>query len=130
MSSRNNKKNGTEFENNFRKMLKENGFWSHKLVENENGAPFDVIAIKNGRAYAFDCKDCSSGRFSLSRIEDNQITGMRSIRNAGAETFFVFRFDQSEYIISSDYLFALMKNNVKSIKITEYPVLEGWLLCR
>lgn len=130
MLSRNNKKSGTAFENDFRRLLRKNGFWSHKLVENENGAPFDIIAVKNKRAYAFDCKDCSSARFPLNRVEDNQITGMQSIREAGAETFFVFRFDQSEYIVSSDHLFCLIRNGEKSIKVTEYSTLEGWLLCR
>ena len=130
MLFRNNKKSGTAFENDFRRLLRKNGFWSHKLVENENGEPFDIIAIKNKCDDAFDCKDCSSARFALSRVEDNQITGMQSIRDAGAETFFVFRFDQSEYIVSSDHLFYLIRDGKKSIKVTECSTLEGWLLCR
>ncbi len=129
MSSRNNKKSGTEFENEFRRILKQNGFWSHKLVENENGAPFDVIAVKNERVYAFDCKDCSSDRFPFKRVEDNQIVGMRSIRRAGAEAYFVFRLDRSGYIISFDRLFDFMRTGLKSMKVTECPTLEGWLLC-
>ncbi|MGI5897107.1 MAG: Holliday junction resolvase RecU [Oscillospiraceae bacterium] len=130
MSFQNNKKSGTAFENNFRKLLRKDGFWSHKLVENENGAPFDIIAVKDGRVYAFDCKECSSARFPLNRVEDNQITGMKSIREAGAETFFVFCFDKNEYVVSSEHIFTRIRNGEKSIQVTEYSTLEGWLLCR
>ena len=128
MPVKSNKKSGTAFENDFRRLLRKNGFWSHKLVENENGAPFDVIAVKDGRVYAFDCKECSSDRFPLNRIEDNQFTGMRSISAAGAEAFFVFQWGGSIRIASSGYVFQAVKNGLRSIKITESPELSGWLL--
>ena len=51
-----NKSIGTAFEREFAGLLAEKGFWVHRLQDNQNGQPFDIIAVKNGRAYAFDAK--------------------------------------------------------------------------
>lgn len=73
----NNKRQGTAFEKEFADLLSANGFWVHRLKDNENGQPFDLIAVRDGRAFAIDCKDCEGGRFRLSRIEENQSNAMR-----------------------------------------------------
>lgn len=70
----NNKKLGTEFEQEFCKILADNGYWVHFISPDRTGSqPFDIIAVKSGKAYAFDCKTCESDRFNISRLEDNQI---------------------------------------------------------
>ena len=70
----NNKKLGTDFEREFVQMLANRGYWVHFINADRTGSqPFDVIAVKNGKAYAFDCKTCSTKRFSIDRLEDNQI---------------------------------------------------------
>ena len=56
-------------------MLSDAGYWVHFLAPDARGAqPFDVIAAKDGKAIAIDCKTCVSERFNISRLEDNQIT--------------------------------------------------------
>lgn len=72
----NNKKLGTEFERKVVKQLSESGYWTHFLTPNETGAqPFDIIAVKNGTAYAVECKTLSDKRnvFNVERLEENQI---------------------------------------------------------
>lgn len=70
----NNKKLGTDFEREFVQMLANRGYWVHFINADRTGSqPFDVIAVKNGKAYAFDCKTCTASRFSIDRLEDNQI---------------------------------------------------------
>ncbi|WP_246241028.1 hypothetical protein [Anaerocolumna sedimenticola] len=44
----NNKKAGTDFEYEFIHTLSKYGFWVHKLQDNHNGQPFDVIAARQG----------------------------------------------------------------------------------
>lgn len=69
----NNKELGTEFENEFCKLLAARGYWVHFMIPNPSGGqPFDVIAVKGGEAYAFDCKTSSTRRFSFDRLEENQ----------------------------------------------------------
>lgn len=81
-----NKSIGTAFEREFAELLAEKGFWVHRLQDNQNGQPFDIIAVKNGRAYAFDCKDCAGHSFPLSRIEENQRLAMERWGECGNGT--------------------------------------------
>lgn len=91
-----NKSAGTAFEREFAELLAEKGFWVHRLQDNQNGQPFDIIAVKNGRAYAFDCKDCTGRSFPLSRIEENQRMAMERWEECGNGTgYFAVHFVSS-----------------------------------
>lgn len=69
----NNKKLGTEFEREFCKLLAGRGYWVHFISPAANGGqPFDIIAVKDGDAYAFDCKTSAVARFTFARVEPNQ----------------------------------------------------------
>lgn len=78
-----NKKLGNDFESTFCEILFLHGFWCHNLAQNQAGQPADVIAVRNGKAYLIDCKVCSRGRFSFSRIEDNQHCAMSAWKESG-----------------------------------------------
>lgn len=70
----NNKKLGTQFEQEFCELLKQMGYWVHFISPDRTGSqPFDIIAVRNNKPYAFDCKTCESDKFNISRLEDNQI---------------------------------------------------------
>lgn len=70
----NNKKLGTKFEKRFCEILKEKGYWVHFIQPDGRGAqPFDIIAMRDGVAYAFDCKTCKDHIFRIGRAEENQI---------------------------------------------------------
>lgn len=70
----NNKKLGSKFEKYICQRLAEKGYWVHFIVPDIRGAqPFDIIAVKNGTAYAIDCKTCVADVFNISRLEDNQV---------------------------------------------------------
>ena len=70
----NNKKLGTAFEKKTCEWFASKGFWVHFIAPDARGAqPFDVIAVKDGRAIAIDCKTCAANCFNISRLEDNQI---------------------------------------------------------
>ena len=88
-----NKSNGTSFEREFAQMMYEHGFWAHLIQDNRNGQPFDLIAAKDGIALVFDCKDCETDIFNLSRIEENQKAAMELWSECGNhEGLFVIRF--------------------------------------
>lgn len=67
-----NKANGNELERIFAKTLSVKGCWVHRVQDNANGQPFDIISIKNNIPYVYDCKDCKNDIFVFNRIEDNQ----------------------------------------------------------
>lgn len=82
----NNKKLGTAFEREVCELLAQKGYWVHFIVPDVRGAqPFDVIAVKAGKAYAIDCKTCVAGSFSINRLEDNQISSFEKWMSCGNE---------------------------------------------
>lgn len=70
----NNKALGTKWEKDFCKWLAQKGWWVHFITPApDGGQPFDVIAVKNGKALAIDCKTSAKATFSLNRLELNQV---------------------------------------------------------
>ena len=70
-----NKAIGSEFEKEMAEILAKNGFWVHFIVPDARGAqPFDIIAVKDKKAFAIECKTLVFGRryFSVERLEENQ----------------------------------------------------------
>lgn len=95
-----NKSAGTAFENEFSELLSGYGFWVHILQGNRNGQPFDVIAARNGRTFVFDCKDCQSDAFLLSRIEENQHNAMMLWSTTGnSQPMFAIRYAGGTYLV-------------------------------
>ena len=69
-----NKRLGNLFERELCGILAQEGYWVHFIVPDARGAqPFDIIAVKDGKALAIDCKTCVAHSFNISRLEDNQI---------------------------------------------------------
>lgn len=86
----NNKMLGTYFERRMCNLLSNQGWWVHFIEPKQSGAqPFDIIAVKNGRAIAIDCKTCSSNRFTIDRLEDNQICAFDKWLRCGNEMPYV-----------------------------------------
>ena len=88
----NNKRIGTAFENRVCEMLAKDGWWVHFLSPDKRGAqPFDLIAVKDGKAVAADCKTCKDNYFRISRAEDNQILAFEKWMRCGNDEpgFFV-----------------------------------------
>lgn len=70
----NNKQLGTAFENRVCQELNKAGWWVHFFSPDKTGAqPFDIIAVRGGLAMAIDAKTSNTHRFSIKRLEENQI---------------------------------------------------------
>ncbi len=98
-----NRRVGESFERNLAKLLSEKGFWVHRVKQNEDGQPFDIIAARNGNTYVIDCKVCSHNYFRLNRIEENQYTAMTLWEECGnGDGWFALLINGSEI-----YMFSL-----------------------
>lgn len=124
MLRQNNKRKGRDFEKELLRQLAKNGFWCHKLIENENGAPFDLIAVKSGICYAFECKEVSGKRFVLSRVEDNQKTGFSRAEPAGIQGYFAFQNEDGIYLAAAK---TILDCTERSILIDRFKKMEDWL---
>lgn len=84
-----NKRLGTAFERFVCADLAHDGYWTHFISPDERGAqPFDIIAVKNNKAIAVECKtlDAKSHIFPLSRLEDNQLMAFKRWMACGNDT--------------------------------------------
>lgn len=130
-----NKRVGTDFEREFAGMLSGYGFWVHRLQDNYNGQPFDVIAARDGEALVFDCKDCQTGYFKVSRIEENQKQAMKLWEECGNhEGLFAIRFPDLEiWILSYSITKLLDRERIKSLSaevIGKYAMnFQEWMEC-
>ena len=111
-----NKKIGTEFEKQVCKALSNAGYWVHFLAPDTRGAqPFDILAVKYGKAIAIDCKTCVSERFNISRLEDNQITAFEKWLKCGNDEPLIIIEHYGEIVFVE---YSKLKNE-RSVKINE-----------
>ena len=126
-----NKKVGNDFERDFCKLLSENGYWVHNLAQNQTGQPADVIAVRDGKAFLIDCKVCSTGRFQLKRIEENQQLAMEHwLAMGNDEVWFALKLDDN--IVMINYLDLMcLKMIQSSLNIKEIfkqgIMIEDWI---
>lgn len=130
----NNKKSGNQFEAELCEILSANGFWTHNLAQNSAGQPADVIAVKNGSAYLIDCKVCSTGHFSLRRIEENQTLAMELWRDCGNGVgWFAMKFGDNIYMVPLGLLesYRHLHTSIPESFVANWDLgIEGWLEIR
>lgn len=102
----NNKRLGTEFEREVCAWYADHGYWVHFIAPDARGAqPFDIIAVRNGEAFAIDCKTSIKNRFPFSRLEDNQKLAFEKWRACGNnEPLIAVKYQGTIYMIEYDYL--------------------------
>ena len=121
---------GVKFEIEFCELLGENGFWAHRLSENMKGAqPFDIIAMKNGKPIAIECKVVGkTGLFPLSRVEDNQLSSLTSFRENGGSAWFAFKLADGRIVLrGAGEVFHNANIGRPSIMATNGEPFERWV---
>lgn len=102
----NNKALGTKWEKDFCKWLASKGWWVHFITPApDGGQPFDVIAVKNGKALAIDCKTSAKVTFSLNRLELNQIMSFNKwVKCGNLMPVVAVKYQDNLYLIKYDEL--------------------------
>lgn len=112
----NNKKLGNSFESEFCLLAAKNGFWAHKMQDNKNGQPADVIMAMNNTPILVDCKVCENNMFPLSRMEENQINAMTLWSMRGNKyTYFALKIDNEVRMIKFSKLMELRRLGIKQL---------------
>lgn len=119
----NNKRIGTDFEREFCKNLADNGFWVHFITPDRTGSqPFDVIAVYNNSAFAFDCKTCDAPTFSANRLEDNQVMAFKKWLECGNDNAYIaIKHKGNVYLVPYIVIIAM-----KSVRISEMITFDDW----
>lgn len=102
----NNKRLGTAWEREFCQILAKHGWWVHFIAPAATGGqPFDVIAAKDGVPMAFDCKTSATKRFSINRLEQNQIMAFEHwLRCGNEEPKIAVKYNNALYLIGYQHL--------------------------
>ena len=122
----NNKRLGTEFEQQMCRLLKADGWWVHFLSPDASGAqPFDLIAVQGRRVIAADCKTSSVPIFKIDRLEDNQISAFEYWRLCGnGEPLLFIKYAERVYVVPY-----LMLKQRRRIDLREFsPWCKRWVL--
>ena len=121
----NNKMVGTYFERKMCNLLGNEGWWVHFIEPKQSGAqPFDIVAVKNGRAIAIDCKTCVNSRFSIDRLEDNQIYAFEKWLRCGNEMpYIAVEHEDDVYMIPYGYLRDKQSVKLKELQWAKWGVL-------
>lgn len=123
-----NKKNGTNFENDYALFLNRLGYWVSPFPGKNysNSQPADLIACKNNIPYLIDCKIVENvrGIFQFERIERNQRLANKMYKKFGNHCYFlVFLWNNCIYEIELDSI----NLKEKSLCLKNYiPVCENF----
>lgn len=123
-------KKGSNFEQEFSKILAKNGFWACVIPKARDGSqPFDVISERHGKAYNFDCKTLKGYKFPLSRVEENQKRAFSKLERCGCDNnYFAIKCDSGEiYVIPAYTMIMLKESGDKYIDVKEGTLLEDFL---
>lgn len=120
----NNKVLGTSFENEVCEYFAKRGFWVHFLAPDSRGAqPFDIIAVKNGRAVAIECKTLTDKKryFDVSRLEDNQVFAFNKWMRAGnGSPIIAIKYKEMMTFVKYDELMQLHNGSLDMREVEEW----------
>lgn len=121
----NNKMIGTYFERKMCNLLSNEGWWVHFIEPKQSGAqPFDIVAVRNRRAIAIDCKTCVNAKFSIDRLEDNQIYAFEKWLRCGNEMpYIAVEHEDDIYMIPYGYLRDKQSVKLKELQWARWGVL-------
>ena len=127
-----NKKLGNDFEQELCQILADAGYWTHNFANRKNGQPADIIAVKNGKAYLIDAKECTREIFPLKRMEYNQELSMGLwIECGNIEPYFALKARNEVYVVDYTTVMELMLKGKKQLNLEDmnkYGVrLATWL---
>ena len=127
-----NKKLGNDFEHELCEILADAGYWVHNFASRKNGQPADIIAVKSGKAYLIDAKECTWEIFPIRRIEYNQELSMGLWIECGNTTpYFALKARNEIYMVSYEFIKELAKQGKKQLNLEDmnkYGVrLATWL---
>ena len=127
-----NKKLGNDFEQELCEILADAGYWVHNFASRKNGQPADIIAVKSGKAYLIDAKECTWEIFPIRRIEYNQELSMGLWIECGNTTpYFALKARNEIYMVSYEFIKELAEQGKKQLNfedMNKYGVrLATWL---
>lgn len=92
------------------------GYWVYQCPKTQAGQPADLIVVKDNKATLVEVKHCKSDRFSLSRIEPNQLTTYKFFKSKGNTSHkILIVFKSGVCLLDFKYIYIRKKLDEKSL---------------
>lgn len=106
----------TEFES--AEYFSKKGYWVYQCPNTQAGQPADLIVAKDNKITLVEVKHCKNNRFTLNRIEPNQITAYRFFKSKGNKSHkILIKFKDGVYLMDFTYIEYFKSKGIKSITI-------------
>ncbi|WP_249961681.1 hypothetical protein [Histophilus somni] len=109
---------GKRTEEKVAEYFSEKGYWVYQFPQSIKGQPADLIVVKNNIATLIEVKHCKNDRFTLNRIEPNQLTTFNFFKSKGNTNHKIaIQFKSGLFLLDFSYIDILIKSEVKSLSI-------------
>lgn len=96
------------------------GYWVYQCPKTEAGQPADLIIAKNNIITLVEVKHCKNNRFTLNRIEPNQLSTYDFYKTKGNTNHkILIKFKKGVYMMDFGYIKEFINQGVKSITVTD-----------
>lgn len=96
------------------------GYWVYQCPRTPAGQPADLILAKDNIITLMEVKHCKNDRFTLNRIEPNQLTTFGFFRNKGnKEHKILIEFNSGTYLMDFSYIKEFINQGLKSITVAD-----------
>ena len=115
-----NKTLGTSFEKEMCEVLANRGYWVHFMSPAPSGSqPCDIICSKNNVPWLIDCKTSAKAKFSITRLEENQVYAFdKWIACGNSSCYIAIKYKEEIHLVPYLYLKHLEKIDLE--KTREY----------
>lgn len=96
------------------------GYWVYQCPKTEAGQPADLIIAKNNIITLVEVKHCKNNRFTLNRIEPNQLTTYDFYKTKGNTNHkILIKFKKGVYMMDFSYIKEFISQGYKSITVAD-----------
>ena len=108
----------TEFK--MAQFFSDKGYWVYQCPKTENGQPADLIIAKDNIITLVEVKHCKNNRFTLNRIEPNQLTTYDFYKTKGNTNHkILIKFKKGVYMMDFSYIKEFISHGFKSITVAD-----------
>lgn len=108
----------TEFK--IAQFFSDKGYWVYQCPKTEAGQPADLIIAKDNIITLVEVKHCKNNRFTLNRIEPNQLTTYDFYKTKGNTNHkILIKFKKGVYMMDFSYIKEFISQGYKSITVAD-----------
>lgn len=120
----NSRKLGVLTEEKAKEIFFNKGYWVYQCPSNIKGQPADLIIAKDNKITLVEVKHCKNNRFTLNRIEENQLSTYKYFKTKGNTNHKILvKFKDGIYLIDFYHIYSCINQGYKSLTVDTFEEL-------